>query len=79
MNPFILAATAVFSGGGDIGNLLIWLVVVCIVFGLVWWILSEIPLPPMAAKLVRIVFVLILAIWLIDLLLGFSGHPLFGR
>jgi hypothetical protein len=62
---------------GGVLNLLIWLVVCVIVLGLLWWIVSLIPLPAPAKQIVTIVFVIIVAFACIDLLLGFAGHPIF--
>lgn len=62
-------------------SLLINLLIIAIVLGLAWWILSLIPLPPPVAQIVQVVFVVIAAIVLIWLLLGLVGgvpatHPL---
>jgi hypothetical protein len=54
-------------------SLLVSILVVCIVFALVWWILSVIPLPQPIAQIVRVVCVVIMCIWLIYVLLGLTG------
>jgi hypothetical protein len=61
-------------------SLLVSILVACIVFGLIWWVLTLIPLPPPFGQVVRVVCAVIFAIWLIYTLLGISGtgfgHPL---
>ena len=61
-------------------SLLVTVLVMCIIFGLIWWILSLIPLPAPFGQVARVVVACIFAIWLIYLLLGMTGvglgHPL---
>lgn len=52
---------------------LIYLVIVCIVLGLLWWILNMIPLPPPVKQIATVVFVVICAIILIYMLMGLVG------
>jgi hypothetical protein len=53
----------------------------CIIFSLLWWIFSQIPLPAPFGQVARVVIVVIFCVWLIYLLLplagGFGGynHP----
>jgi hypothetical protein len=54
-------------------SFLIYLLILCIVFGLVWWVLSLIPLPPPVKQIVTVVFAVICAIVLIYMLLGLVG------
>lgn len=60
-------------------SLLITILVVCIIFALIWWILTQIPLPAPFAQIVRVVVVVIFCIWLIYMLLPLAGggisHP----
>lgn len=62
--------------------LLIQFLVLLIVFALIWWILTQIPLPPPIAKIAQVIVVVIFAIILIYMLLGLTGlvggfgHPL---
>jgi hypothetical protein len=59
-------------------SILITILVACIIFGLIWWILSIIPLPPPFGQVARVVLAVIFCIWLIYLLLpmaGGLGHP----
>jgi hypothetical protein len=60
-------------------SLLVTVLVMCIIFGLLWWIVSVIPLPPPFAQVARVVVVVIFCLWLIYLLLpmaGGFGHPI---
>jgi hypothetical protein len=65
-------------------SLLVTVLIMCIVFGLLWWIFTLIPLPPPFAQIGRVVIVVIFCLWLIYLLLGLVGggagfgigHPL---
>ena len=60
-------------------SLLVYVLVMCIVFGLIWWILSVIPLPAPFGQVARVVVVVIFCIILIYMLLGLAGtgfpHP----
>lgn len=51
-------------------ELLITLLVVGLILAIIWWAISQIPLPAPFSWVVRVVFALIVAIILIDLLLG---------
>ena len=58
-------------------SILVTILVMCIIFGLLWWIVTVIPLPPPFARIAQVVIVVIFCIWLIYLLLPFAGyHPL---
>lgn len=54
-------------------DLLIYIVVLCVVFGLVLWILREIPLPAPFGRIAYVVAVVVFAIILIYVLLGMVG------
>jgi len=54
-------------------SLLITILVMCIIFGLIWWILSIIPLPAPFGQIARVVVVVIFCIYLIYLLLSLTG------
>ena len=63
-------------------GLLVSVLVMCIVFGLIFWILSQIPIPAPFAQIARVVCVVIFCIWLLYLLVplagsfsGGFGHP----
>ena len=59
-------------------GLLITILVMCIIFGLIWWIFTQIPLPQPFAKIAQVVIVVLFCIWLIYELLPLAGgvHPL---
>lgn len=59
-------------------SILVSILVMCLVFGLIWWILSLIPLPAPFAQIARVVVAVIFCIWLIYLLVPYAGfgHPL---
>jgi hypothetical protein len=60
-------------------SILISILVMCLIFGLIWWIISLIPLPPPFSRVAQVVIAVIFCIWLIYLLVpyaGWSGHPL---
>ena len=54
---------------------LIYLIVIGIVFWLLWWLLSYIALPEPFAKVARVILAVAAVIVLINILLGFAGHP----
>ena len=55
-------------------DLLVTLAVFAILAILIWWVLQQIPLPDPLKKILLIVVVVIGAIILINILLGFTGH-----
>ena len=59
-------------------SLLVSLLILLVIFAVVWWILSMIPIPAPFVWIVRVIFAIIFLICLIELLLGgFSfGHAL---
>ncbi len=58
-------------------SLLVTLVIGGLIFYLIWWFLSYIGLPAPFDKVARVVVGLAALIFLLDLLLGMSGHPIF--
>lgn len=65
-------------------GLLVTVLIMCIIFGVIWWIITLIPLPPPFMQIARVVIAVIFLIWLIYLLLplagsGGFGHPLVVR
>jgi hypothetical protein len=52
---------------------LIYLLIVCIVIGIVWWLLDYLPVPEPLNKLVKVVSVVIGCIVIIYALLGLAG------
>jgi hypothetical protein len=59
-------------------SLLVTILVMCLIFGLIWWILSLIPLPAPFGQVARVVCAIIFVIWLLYLLLPFAGFHGFG-
>ena len=53
-------------------SLLIYLLVVCLVIGLVWWAINQIPLPPPVRIVVIVVLVIIMILVLLSVLPGIS-------
>lgn len=54
-------------------TLLIHMLIILLILGVAWWVISLIPLPPPFHMILQVVFVLIALIVVIDLLLGISG------
>jgi heme A synthase len=69
----ILAQT--LAAGGLI-HLLIVLIVLGLIFFIVWWAISQIPMPEPIATVVRVLFVLIIVLILLGLLLPLLGVSL---
>lgn len=59
----------------DLIHLLIYLIVLCLVFGIAWWAITQIPLPPPIRTVVIVVFALIMILILLSLT-GLLGPPL---
>ena len=61
-------------------SILVTILIMCLIFGVLWWVISLIPLPAPFGQIARVVCALIVVIWLIYLLLplagGGFGHPL---
>lgn len=53
--------------------LLINILILCIIVGVVWWVLTQIPLPEPFSWIVRVVVVVIACIALIYMLQGLAG------
>lgn len=70
MNEMMFAA---ISGGGLV-NVLITLIVVGLICGLLWWLISYIGLPAPFDKVCRIVVALIAVIFICNALLSLTGH-----
>lgn len=63
-------------------SLIVTLVVAGLVFWLLWWGLGEIKVPEPFNKVIRVILILAAVIFLINILLGFSGGgigPIFKR
>ncbi len=60
---------------------LIQIVVALVIVGIVLWALTQFPLDPTIAKLIRVLVIVIVAIWVCYVLIGLAGgggisHPL---
>jgi len=51
-------------------SLLVWILVLCLVFGIVVWIIQLLPLPPPFGMIAQAVVALILLLIVLDVLLG---------
>lgn len=67
---------AQISGDAVIQSLL-YLIVIGVVFGLLWWLIGYCSLPAPFDKVARVVLAIAAVIILINILLGMVGHPLF--
>jgi hypothetical protein len=77
---FLLADTAIITSGnsGDIVHELLYLVVIGIVLGIIYYLVTVAPfLPDLFKKVLGWVIIVVGAIVLINFLLGITGHPLY--
>jgi heme A synthase len=58
-------------------SLLVTLVVAALIFWLIWWFIDYVGVPEPFNKVIRVVIGLVALIFLINLLLGGIGHPIF--
>ena len=57
--------------------MLIQLIVALVVVGLLLWVLSQIPMDPTIARIIRVVVIVFVALWLLQVFTGaFSGLSL---
>lgn len=57
-------------------SLLITLIIVVIVVGVLFWILSMLPIPQPWLNVAKVLIALVLLIWLLSYLVPLSGHPI---
>lgn len=57
-------------------SLLITLIIVVIVVGVLFWILSMLPIPQPWLNVAKVLIALVLLIWLLSYLVPFAGHPI---
>lgn len=56
-------------------SLLIWFLIVILVLGLVFWVLDQFPnIPAPIRTAIRVIVVVIVALWLIAMLLPYAGY-----
>ena len=65
---------AIISGEAVIQSLL-YVIIVGVCFGLLWWLVSYIALPAPFDKVARVILAVAAVIILIGVLLGMAGHP----
>lgn len=54
-------------------NTLIYLLIICVVIGLIWWVVDYLPVPEPLNKLIKVVSIVIGVIVIIYALLGIAG------
>jgi hypothetical protein len=60
--------------------LLLQLVAALVIVGLILWALTQIPMDPTIAKIIRVLVIVCVGIWLVYVLLGMAGSgPILGR
>ena len=62
--------------GSILLSILVQIVVAGIVFWLLWWLIGFIALPQPFAKVAQVILAVVAVIFLINLVLTFSGHPM---
>ena len=77
----MLFAFPAFAGGINMSveslvSFVVYIVIIGLVFWLLWWLLSYCALPEPFAKIARVIIALIAVILVINILLGFAGHPI---
>jgi ABC-type multidrug transport system permease subunit len=70
----LLADTSI--NGQDALNLVIELVIAGLIFWLILWFIGWVGLPEPFLKVAKVILGLVVLIFLINILMGFSGHPL---
>jgi ABC-type siderophore export system fused ATPase/permease subunit len=55
------------SSKGEKMDLIISLIVYLVVFGLIWWLISMLPLPAPVAQIVRILFIILLILMVLSI------------
>lgn len=63
------------AASGLIG-VLIWLIVIGLIIGLLWWLIGYIGLPAPFDKAARVVVAIVAVLLIINVLLGLTGEPL---
>ena len=66
---------ALISSEGIV-NSLVWLICMGIVFYLLWWLIRYVGLPEPFAKVANVLLAVAAVIILINIVMGFAGHPL---
>jgi hypothetical protein len=74
----LLALPAMAAAGISVDGLLslvIYVVIIGLIFWCVWWFLGTAGIPEPFNKIIRVVVGLIALVIVVNLLLGFAGHP----
>ena len=58
---------------------LIQIVIVLIIVGLILWAVTQIPMDPAIARIIRVIVIVCVVIWLLCALMGYAGAPLVFR
>lgn len=79
MNTFLLSLIAVpmlaAISGGSLVNAVILIIIVGVIAGLLWWLISYVGLPAPFDKVARVVVAIIVVVFLINALLSLVGKP----
>lgn len=59
-----------------LASFLIYVVVAGLIFWLIWWLVDYIGLPEPFNKVVKVIIAVAAVLFLVNILLGFTGHPL---
>ena len=59
-----------------LASFLIYVVVAGLIFWLIWWLVDYIVLPEPFNKVVKVIIAVAAVLFLVNILLGFTGHPL---
>ena len=51
-------------------DVLVYLLVLCLIFGVIYYVLTLLPLPPPFALVVQVILALVMVLFLLDVLLG---------
>jgi predicted tellurium resistance membrane protein TerC len=61
--------------GSDLIQILIYLIVVGVIFGLLWWLIGYVALPAPFDKVCRVILAIFAVLVVIGTLLSATGHP----
>ena len=75
MNTALAAVFAAISGE-TLVHTVIWVIVVGVIFGLLWWLINYVGLPEPFAKVARVILAILAVLVLIDALLRLTGNPI---
>jgi len=73
MLTFLNTLSTLVLSGGNIGNLLLWIIGVAIVFAIFWFIIKQLALPPLAYTVLYVIGAIVLLLLVIEFFFGSSG------